>query len=357
MFCAACVHGIGCAVSRLQRCDAGKTVERTHTAECLKAGTGRHIHGLDEAACREGKHIGVRPNVGSQQGGVVGIAAGNRIVFPGAFEGDLQPGPVERNGSPDITGIGLDGRSGPGLCGAERDRQGRHIPSCPGDGADGREDTQRAVLIRQKGDGIAVSGGRDCHGAQLQQIGCPAADRGIGPGILAVECLRGRTADGCGIVVHGDAEAPQHMRGIKLDAVGTVEVVDVVVRGPLGVFDDDGQRNDAVRPDPLPANAAQLGGCALLDSRLHAADDAGQVPMDLRIQLLSRRRIQQQAGQMQGIAPFGAPGVGERAFVRVSLAEHAVVERRRGLLRRRGRCRRGGRLGGNGRLTARGDRQ
>ena len=41
----------------------------------------------------------------------------------------------------------------------------------------------------------------------------------------------------------------------------------------------------------------------------------------------------------------------------VSLAEHAVVERRRGLLRRRGRCRRGGRLGGNGRLTARGDRQ
>lgn len=113
--CAACVHGIGCAVSRLQRCDAGKTVERTHTAECLKAGTGRHIHGLDEAACREGKHIGVRPNVGSQQGGVVGIAAGNGIVFPGAFEGDLQPGPVERNGSPDITGIGLDGRSGPGL--------------------------------------------------------------------------------------------------------------------------------------------------------------------------------------------------------------------------------------------------
>ena len=147
------------------------------------------------------------------------------------------------------------------------------------------------------------------------------------------------------------------MRGIKLDAVGTVEVVDVVVRGPLGVFDDDGQRNDAVRPDPLPADGAQLGGCALLDSRLHAADDAGQVPMDLRIQLLCRGRVQQQAGHMQRIAPVGAPGVGERAFVRVSLAEHAVVERRRGLLRRRGRCRRGGRLGGNGRLTARGDRQ
>lgn len=29
---------------------------------------------------------------------------------------------------------------------------------------------------------------------------------------------------------------------------------------------------------------------------------------------------------MQGIAPFGAPGVGERAFVRVSLTEHAVVD-------------------------------
>ena len=200
---------------------------------------------------------------------------------------------------------------------------------------------QIAAALKERGHGVTL-----CDPAK--DFVLAAADRRIEPGILAVECLRGRTADGCGIVVHGDAEAPQHMRGIKLDAVGTVEVVDVVVRGPLGVFDDDGQRNDAVRPDPLPANAAQLGGCALLDSRLHAADDAGQVPMDLRIQLLSRRRIQQQAGQMQGIAPFGAPGVGERAFVRVSLAEHAVVERRRGLLRRRGRCRRGGRLGGNG---------
>ena len=67
------------------------------------------------------------------------------------------------------------------------------------------------------------------------------------------------------------------MRGIKLDAVGTVEVVDVVVRGPLGVFDDDGQRNDAVRPDPLPADGAQLGGRILRDGRLHGGDEAKQI--------------------------------------------------------------------------------
>ena len=70
------------------------------------------------------------------------------------------------------------------------------------------------------------------------------------------------------------------MRGIKLDAVGTVEVVDVVVRGPLGVFDDDGQRNDAVRPDPLPADGSQLGGRILRDGRLHGGDEAKQITVN-----------------------------------------------------------------------------